>query len=199
MHKKIIATLVIITVLSIQKVCAIENFGVYGSTYQILEPDMMEEIKKRNISLSREQMINKLKENLIVNISLPVSKERKRRIMRFSYRVKDNVIIDGNVIARKGDEINPLERMRLTERYIFMRQDQLSDLKHLFRDKRMRAVITEGNLNELIREHPDIRFYMASRSLLEMFQIKEDPTIVFQPDGEDYVIVQTIPIEGGDY
>ena len=195
---KIIIPIIIAYITPIAIALAIENLGVYGHVYNILEPDMFQEIKKSDVAISREQMIKKLREKLNINLGLPRARERKREIVELSYQVPQDVIINRNIIARKGDVINPLDRMRFNEKYVFMAEDQLNALKPLFRDKTMKAVITDGNIERLIDKYPDIKFYMASRSLIEMFRIKEIPSIVFQPDGCNYIIVQTIPIKGGN-
>lgn len=176
---------------------AIEDFGVYGNTYDILEPDMMEEIANKQPIMTREQMIKRLKKSLTVNYNLPIAKERKRYTLDFSYRVKHDVVIDGNVIARAGEVINPLDRMRLGEKYLFMREDQFDQLSYLLEDKSLRPVITSGNMERVLKSHPGIKIYMANQTLIDRFRISEIPAIVYQPEGSNNIVVETIPIDGG--
>ena len=173
---------------------AIENLGVYGQVYEILEPDMMDVIKNERPVITRERVMSKIKKSLSVSYDIPYAKKEKIKIINFSYTVPHDIVINGNLVAKKGDVLNPLEKMTLNEKYLFIRGDQVDNFNELLKDRTVKPVITKGNLDEIIKKYPDIRFYMASRSLLELFQVKEIPAIVYQPKGEKYIIVKTIPI-----
>lgn len=96
--------------------------GVKGNTSQIIEPDLIEVMKKKMATIDWE----KNKQNALNNfwkkqdfLTLPIAKENKIKQIDPSVIVTDDIKTPDNiVIAKKGDIINPLDLRPFTQTLI---------------------------------------------------------------------------------
>lgn len=168
------------------------NLGTYGSTYPVVEPDMMTEIEQAQRNISYEEMYKKARDSYRVDIYLPDVKKKTVRTLTFNYTVPEDLIIDGQVIAQKGQVINLLEKVNIRFRYLFIKDYQLPLYKKL-RTKyhNLKAVLVQGDMIELEKKCPDCGLYLANQALIDKFQITGVPSLVYQ-DGAK-IVVEEIP------
>lgn len=169
------------------------NLGVHGQTYSIEEPDLQAEIEAKAKSPTVQQEANeKLRKSYMVDIYLPDVKEKSKREKTFKYTVPEDLIIDGKVIARQGQVINVLEKVKLTTKYLFLKDYQMPLFEKLSaKDRNIAAVVIQGDLWPLISKYPDRRIYIGNWQLINKFGITGVPSMVYQ--GGMTIIVEEIP------
>jgi len=128
----------------------------------------------------------------MVDIYLPDVKEKSKRDMSFTYMVPEDLIIDGRAVAKKGQVINVLEKVKLTTKYLFLKDYQMPLFDRLTKkDRNIAAIVIQGDLLPIIEKYPNHRIYIGSRQLIEKFGITGVPAMVYQ-DGMS-IIVEEIP------
>jgi conjugal transfer pilus assembly protein TraW len=169
------------------------NLGVHGQTYSIEEPDLQAEIEAKAKSPAVQQEAEeKLRKSYIADIYLPDVKEKSKREKTFTYTVPEDLIIDGNLVAKKGQVVNILEKVKLTTKYLFLKDYQMPLFEQLSKkDRNIAAVVILGDLLPMIEKHPNHRIYMGSMQLVNKFGITGVPSMVYQ-EGTS-IIVEEMP------
>jgi len=169
------------------------NLGVHGQTYSIEEPDLQSEIEVKAKSPAVQQELNeKLRKSYMVDIYLPDVKGKSKRKKTFTYTVPEDLIIDGKTVAKKGQVINVLEKVKLTTKYLFLKDYQMPLFEKLtIKDRNIAAVVIHGDLLPLIEKYPNHRIYMGSRQLIDKFGITGVPSMVYQEGAN--IIIEEIP------
>ncbi len=168
------------------------NLGVHGHTYTIEEPDLLAEIEQKAKTVDSSQFGERLRQSYYVNIYLPDAKRVIRRNREMKYTVPEDLIIDNNMVAKKGQVINVLERVRLTTRYLFIKEYQFPLFLKLWeKDRSIAAVIIQGDLLSLSEKYPGHRIYMGSRTLIDRFEISRVPSLVYQDRAS--MVIEEIP------
>ncbi|GER94910.1 hypothetical protein A45J_2676 [hot springs metagenome] len=104
----------------------------------------------------------------------------------------EDLIIDGKVIAKKGQVINVLDKVKLTTKYLFLKDYQMPLFEKLVsKNRNIAAVIIQGDLLPLNEKYPNHRIYMGSRQLIDKFGITGVPSMVYQ-EGTS-IVVEEIP------
>ncbi|GAB5047558.1 hypothetical protein [Thermodesulfovibrio sp. TK110] len=177
-------------------IALIINLGTYGATYPIEEPDMMAQIEQAQALVSYEDIYKAIKNSYRADIYLPDVKTKTKRKMSFTYTVPEDLIIDGKLIAQKGQTIDVLQNIKLKSRYLFLKDYQMPLLKKLYaKHKDIAAVIVQGDLLELQKKYPNYRLYIANQALIEKFQITGVPTLIYQEGNQ--IIIEEIPFITG--
>ena len=100
----------------------IVSLGIYGNVYQIKEENILEKVKQKVVRYDVEKRLSEFSK---VNLSLPVNKKLEIVEEKLIYEVPKDVKIGDRFIARKGERINVLERIRLRKVYVFLEGDML--------------------------------------------------------------------------
>ncbi len=171
----------------------IVNLGVHGHAYAIEEPDLLTEIEQKAQSPQvKKELSEKVRKSYLVDIYLPDAKVASKHTLEMKYEVPEDLIINGDIVARRGQVINVLERVKLTTKYLFIKEHQVPLFLKLFgKDKSIAAVIIQGDLLTLNEKYPDHRIYIGSRQLIDKFQVTRVPALVYQ-DGLK-IVVEEIP------
>jgi conjugal transfer pilus assembly protein TraW len=169
------------------------NLGVHGQTYSIKEPDLQAEIEAKAKSPEVQRELNeKLRQSYVVDIYLPDVKEKSKRRKTFTYTVPEDLIIDGNLVAKKGQVINVLEKVKLTTKYLFLKDYQMTLFEKLSaKDRNIAAIVIQGDLLPIIEKYPNHRIFMGSMQLINKFNITGVPAMIYQ-EGTS-IIVEEIP------
>lgn len=169
------------------------NLGVHGQTYSIEEPDLQAEIEsKAKNPVIHQEANEKLRKSYTVDIYLPDVKEKSKRKKTFTYTVPEDLIIDGKVVAKQGQVINVLEKVKLTTKYLFLKDYQMPLFEKLAaKDRNIAAVVIHGDLLPLIERYPSHRIYMGNQQLMDKFDITGVPSMVYQEGAS--IIIEEIP------
>jgi hypothetical protein len=172
---------------------ALTNLGTHGQVYPIIEPDMEEQIMTTMKAPDfQDQIAEKLHESFRIDIYIPDTKTRSKRTMSFTYNVPEDLIIDGTVLARKGDVLNLLDTIKIRSKYLFVKDYQMPLFFEMEKkDKNIKAVVISGDLSEIIEQHPDSNIYMGSTSMVDKFAITGVPSLVYQEGRE--MVIEEIP------
>ncbi len=170
---------------SIMTIALLVNLGTHGEVYPIVEPDLQDQINQAlsevDYSKVKEDISNSIRESYRAGFYLPAVKEHTKRIMGFQYTVLDDFIVNGNVVARKGDVINLLDRVKLKTKYLFIKENQFPLFLSLVKkDQSIAAVIVEGDAYPLIEKYPKYQIYLGNQKLVDMFMLTGVPSLVYQ-------------------
>lgn len=98
------------------------NLGKYGLTWEVSEPDFVEEMKRRMLALDWAGMKQKAIDRFWRQqrtFDLPQAKRDSRRMIDPTLVITKNIRNgDGVTVLAAGTAINPLKQMPLTKRYI---------------------------------------------------------------------------------
>ncbi len=191
-------TLIIsILVVSLPAFGQIINLGTVGTTYPIVEKDALVEIQEKvksidfSKTLSRENWGQKIKDFKPKNlVTLPPAKKNRSFLVDMTYslefdipRVNEKGEVTGTLYP-KGYTFNPLDYISYPSTIIFLDATDTAQLTWLkdspyLDDLKVTLIVTDGNWYELSTEL-NTRVYYASELMIERFQIKALPSIVYQ-------------------
>jgi len=174
-----------------------KDFGVLGPTYQILEESIVEMIKKRLDTIDWEEKKRKAVSRYWANrefIELENVKEAYKFYVDPSIEVtKDIITPEGQVIANKGDMINPLEKIGFTKTYIvfdatniLQREFVRDQIANLDADGAVAVLITTRmerskswkGLTEL-EQYYEQPVYFLKREIVERFGLSKVPSFIY--------------------
>lgn len=179
-----------------------ENLGVYGSIYSISEPDMLTAIRDKLVLMQKDGDLEAQKKNFIkrsiehilrprpVNFVSDLGDQKPiSRIFNPSIVLNKSITnIDGNVLAKKGEKINPLKIHPFNEALIFINGDNESEVnfalsleskyKEKFED--IKIILTSGDINKSAKLLKQRVYFDQSGVLCKRFGIKYTPTMVYQ-------------------
>lgn len=177
--------------------------GVKGNTYEIAEPDLIEVMKSKVAGIDWEQK----KQNALNNfwkkqefISLPVaSKYNKRELDPSVLVTKDIVTANNEIIAKKGDVINPLDLRPFTQTvFIFDPTDKrqtnvILTIKDNIKTPRATFLVTSMDrekgwtfYNE-ITDLLDAPVFYLTQDIKDRFLIEAIPSVI-TADGRKFII-----------
>lgn len=170
---------------------------VLGPTYPIREPDMLEEIQTKLKSMEKNGRLGQLQKEAIErskqSIERPdavkgVVKTREARTFYFdpSWRVpRDIVAPDGQLIARAGDVVNPLDYVPLSNHLFFFDQGdpkqvkKAADMLKRFNGA-VKPILVAGEPLTLTRQWKRQVYFDQGGYLIRRFGIKQVPALVSQ-------------------
>lgn len=166
----------------------IDNIGTYGQTYPIAEEHLLEKIKNSKI-----QPIPNTKELLIktsvIDLGLPIAKKDSFRRNKPQFIVPEDFIVDGKLVAKKGQVINLLERVKGDRQYVALSDAMMADYAKYARDNRnVVFLLTKGNVMEMQERYPEFYIYACLPQVAKILDIKKIPSIIYQYENELIVI-----------
>lgn len=173
-----------------------KDLGVAGQTFEIIEPDLLSMIETRlnRMQASGElaQRNEELKQKVVSSVERPPSATGIRPtdtprtwLHDPSIIVGEDIILPtGEVLARAGDRINPLETMPLTLKLILIDGDDpkqvefaLKETKH---ETRTRRILVSGAPLELMRSTEKRFYFDQDGQIAGKFGITQVPAIIVQ-------------------
>lgn len=179
-------------------VAAAKDFGTRGKTWAIAEPDLLSTIsgklKKAEASGEFERM-NKIfaaKAKAKVNRPSPVmglGRTNEFRKWKFDPTItvdKDVRDTKGNVIARRGQRVNPLQFVSMSQKLIFIDGDEVGDLAWALKQgnaAKVKIVFVSGAPLEQMKKTNRRLYFDQTGALIKKFGIQNVPAMVKQ-DGQ---------------
>lgn len=179
-----------------------ENLGVYGSIYSISEPDMLAAIHDKLMVMKKSGELEAQKRNFIKRSIQHILRphpvdgvtdlgEQKPISWLFNPSIvlnKSITNINGDVLAVKGEKINPLRLHPFNEALIFIDADNKNQIdlaisleneyKERFED--IKIILTRGDINVSAKELKQRVYFDQSGVLCRRFGITHTPTMVYQ-------------------
>ena len=182
--------------------------GQRGPIYDIVEPDMIEEIQRRaaNIDWDKQKSLaiaNFWKNQEEFNLR-PAKKNKERSVDMTIVSTQDIFHPDGRLVIKKGDRINPLAMIPMRQAYIVFdatSQKQVAIAKQAGDEilKRGKPVIYLFSKIDKQRgwdhynetgERVNGRLYKLNKSIVDRFKLEALPSVI---EGEgDHVVVKEI-------
>lgn len=194
---KLILILIILTLAASFSANA-KDFGTQGEIFEIAETDLSEHIKKRLKYLEESKELSKLQkkwqENSVKYVNRPktsieIKKNKKHKVIYFdpSITVKNDIKDHlGNMIAKKGTKVNPLNYKSLSTNLIFIDGDDISQVEWALTKVKINnsinhnIILVRGNIIDLMKKY-QIRLYFDQNSFLtKIFNISSFPAYVEQ-------------------
>lgn len=187
-----------------------ENLGVYGSIYSISEPDMLTAIHDKLMAIQKSGQLREQKRNFISHsiahivrpdsvqgVSDLGSNPPRTRLFNPSIVLNKNITnLNGDVIASKGEKINPLKTHLFDEALIFINGDNQKQIswvltaenKYSNRFKAIKVILVSGDINVSAKSLKQRVYFDQSGVLCKRFGITHTPTMVYQATKNDMKI-----------
>lgn len=171
-----------------------ESLGNYGNVYDISEPDgiasLQAELAKNLAGDKKNQLIDKAKSRYIYQLEhlTPIPgvgqvRENSERYFDPTHVVNKNIYgPKGDLLASKGQRINPLEKSPLHKRLIFIdaRDQRQIDLAAKLRAGQDKVILTAGNLLDTSSQLKQQAYYDLGGVFVTRLQIRAVPSLVSQ-------------------
>lgn len=172
------------------------HLGVYGNTWEIAEPDMLDALMAKLKAMEKSGKLKQLEEvakrRALATIENPqpvpgIATARKSRKWMFdpSVRVQETVKDHlGNVIAPAGTVVNPLEYISLTKPLLFIDARDKRQVRYarafVGREPRAKVILVGGSWLDLTRTWKRQVFYDQAGFITGRFGIRQVPAVVQQ-------------------
>lgn len=165
---------------------------VFGTMYEIEEPNMIALIKERLANHDWEADVERIKKGIYEtksSVALPTAIKDVTYFVDPTITVKQNIpATEGRFIARKGQRVNPLEYMTLSKDYVIFDPSDLSQkayVKEYLRKKPYSSlIVTQFPSNSKSMAELENLFKRPIKELnkliVKRFELKEVPSIVSQ-------------------
>lgn len=190
-------TLLALLFLLISKMALAKDFGIVGTTYQIKERNLLEEIQEKLQLAKKDGKLDKFQEQVKNNIfqqinepksvNLPKNASENRQwfydpSVELPYDLKDQ---NGKVFYKAHTKVNPLEKISLSKSLIFINGLDSKQVKWAIdqyhkKNSKVKIILTQGKIIDLMIAKK-IRFYFdQNQTLIKKFEIQALPALVEQ-------------------
>ena len=179
-----------------------ENLGVYGEIYSISEPDMLSAIHEKLSLMQKSGELIAQKRNFIHESIAHIVRphpvdgvtdigDQKPKSWIFNPSIvlnKSITNINGDVLADKGEKINPLKIHSFNEALLFIDGDNKKQIdlalkiesKYQSRFEDIKIILTNGDINTSAIALKQRVYFDQSGVLCKRFVITHTPTMVYQ-------------------
>jgi conjugal transfer pilus assembly protein TraW len=179
-----------------------------GPVYPIAEPDLLEHIASKLKEMERNGDMDKLKREFIErskkNIEAPKAAGLPRAQAMRAWLIDPTYTLDrdledgrGNVFARAGDRVNPLDRgTQLREPLLFINGDDTKQRENVSRLLQQypaaKLILVQGRWRELSEQINRRVYFDQSQRLIRHFGIAAVPAVVTQ-QGNMLRVMEMVP------
>ena len=177
-------------------------FAVDGHTFNIEEEDMAQAIFERLTSITErevEELRLKAQEKIMTEAKAPSAVRGLREATEYAayyfdptYMVKEEITdLTGNVIAYKGQTINPLKSIGSLQELLFFDGDNPDHVKWAKEHPEAKWILVKGSPIELEEESIHPVFFDQGAALCRFFGLERIPTKISKSG--DRLIIEEIP------
>jgi conjugal transfer pilus assembly protein TraW len=173
-----------------------KDLGVMGNTYPIVEEDFLNYITDKIKLMKNNGDWQKLQEKMATRVknhadrpqSLLLPRAEKNKTWKFNPGIvltHDLSDIEGRILARAGDEINPLDLVSLSKVLLFYDGDDLKQVawakeqEKYFRGK-TKLILVNGSISEQNRIFAEPIYFDQAGRFITHFSIRHVPAMVKQ-------------------
>ncbi len=187
-----------------QGVSFTKDYGVHGHTFEIIEPDLLNQITNKLVDIDKSggmethnKVIQKRVENSIRNPQAVKGLSRARETRSFAYDPSIAVPYDlkdqkGQIFHKSGTTVNPLSYKSMNRSLVFIAgddPDQVEWALETFDPQKIRLVLTSGSPFDLMDRLGRPVFFDQHGTLTKKFTIKHLPATVEQ-DGRFLLVTE---------
>lgn len=197
---------------SMESTSGFNDFGLLGSTRPILERNLLDVIKERLANIDGESLKKKAVDNFWRKkqfVSIPAATKTEEFYINPTIKVtKDIVNPNGDVLARAGTVVNPLETVPSQNTYVLFNardNQQLQWLDSHLKSSNYKGIVMvmtselskEDGWNHLsaLREHFYREIYLIPQELVERFQITGLPAVITTDNQKKLLRVQQFALK----
>jgi conjugal transfer pilus assembly protein TraW len=175
----------------------IDNLGIIGETYPIMEIDFLDYLYSRIELMQKngewKSIQNHAKQSAINYRDRPTKVEgMTRTAINKSWKYDPSIVLDhdvktpdGKLIAKQGAVVNPLIYMPLTKTLIFYNSDDQDQVKWAIQlDKKLngkdKLILVNGSVLEQEKIFKKVIYFDQAGKLISRFGITHVPAIVMQ-------------------
>jgi conjugal transfer pilus assembly protein TraW len=181
-----------------------ENFGVFGETFSIDEPDFVEQIYAKLMELQKngklETAQNEIQKRIVTTLENPVAVDgiiHTETPRKFEFDPSIKVTIDlkdhnGKIFAKKGEYFNPLNLTKMTKIILFLDGDEESHIKWALSKQKERAlcvILVKGSPLKLQKYFYQQIYFDQHGVLTSKLGIRQVPAMVQQEQGKKILTV----------
>jgi conjugal transfer pilus assembly protein TraW len=184
------------------------NLGTQGETFEVEEPDLIEEIyaKLKELRNLEALQIN-VRNRVIRNLSLPprvttVEHTKTPRIFEFDPTVpitRDLRDHQGRIFVRRGEAFNPLDRVKMTKNLLFIDGDEESHLRWAISkmkdDQVVKIILVQGSPLKLQERFRQPVYFDQQGMLVNKLGIKQVPALVSHREGKRILTITEEMVE----
>lgn len=169
-----------------------KDYGIYGNTFEIQEENLLEYINDKLKAMNLKELQRDFVEVSKNSIQRPkvtiLPYAKNKRVYYFDPSIilkKDYSDNRGVIFAKKGDKINPLDKINLTKKLIFIDGDSREQIDYAINlynasNGRVKIILIKGSIVDLINKL-NIKIYFDQNSILvNKFSIKHISAIISQ-------------------
>lgn len=186
------------------------DYGQQGTVFRILEPDLLSSIEQKLKALEANGGIERMNQELArrteAKVRRPspvvgVGRADRLRVWTYDPTISvDHDILDtkGNVLARKGQRVNPLDFVGVRQALVFIDGDDPEQVAWALRRygaERAKLVMVKGAPLDAMTRHQRRFYFDQGGFLVGRFGIRSVPAVVEQ-NGK-VMKVSEIPLPGG--
>ncbi len=173
-----------------------DYLGKYGTTYPVIEENLIDVMKRRMAAIDPEKEKQKMianywKERHFETLQ-PAQKDRAYLIDPSLHIMKDIRTPDGILVARKGQVINPLDRAPLTKTIVIFNPNRQAELRYVkamsdrFYKKTRGMILIATQIQRKngwqvlknLRAKLKYPIYLLSKAVEVRFHLKVTPTVI---------------------
>lgn len=185
--KKIIMSLAFILFVLTKQVFA-KDLGNHGHVFPIIEEDILKVIEKRLSNIDPSKLNKELQDKTTKYVEYPTqvknivtAKENKVIYFDPSYILTQDIIDHQGIIIRfKGEVINPLEHISLSQPLIFIDGDDKKQVNFALSSNNAKIILVKGSPLELQKKHKRWIYFDQAGFITSKLGISEVPALVEQ-------------------
>ena len=183
-----------------------KDLGVFGELFPVKENNLIEVIKSRLVEMEQngsldainKEMQQKARDRLNRPKTVLTTKVEKTNEIIFDPSItltRDLKDDKGNIFARKGTKVNPLNTISFEMKLYFIDSDDDLQLNWLSKQKfklKDKIILTNGNPFEVEKKIKKKVFFDQNAQLIERLKIKAVPTVVYRSG--DQLLIKEISV-----
>ena len=186
-----------------------KDLGTRGELFPIAERDLFEDIQAKFDALHAagevDRINQRLRDRALSGAERPpkvegISKTATPRAFHFDPTItvqNDIKTADGRLIARAGDQLNPLHLTPMSQRLIFFDGDDRGQVEWAQRQitgakALVQPILVNGPVLDLTRDWKRQVFFDQGGTLIDRFGIRQVPAIVSR-DGDQLLVEEVLP------
>jgi conjugal transfer pilus assembly protein TraW len=195
--KQIIATVVLSVSVSVSVSAYGYDFGQKGQVYSIIEKNFLEYIYEKLNRYKDEGRLEQLQDKLVSTtkrrvmrpsgVNLPPVMKTSVRYYDPSLTLEKDIYNEkGQLIAAKGTKVNPLDKIGLTKKLVFINADNDKEVtfarKQLDTNLSSKIILVNGSIYDVNIELNRPVYFDQEQRLINRFNITHTPTVIDQHD-----------------
>lgn len=181
------------------------NLGVVGSTYEVAEPDMIEEMKRRTALIDWEAQtkgaVGRFWTDSWGNLNMPLAEKNTAFLVDPTFVLSKDIVAQGTTLARAGSMYNPQKIMPMRQTmFVFDGTDkkQLSAIKKYIKTKKItieNVVLIVSEIDRIagfdaleeLQKYFGTRVFVIDKSIKDRFKLRAVPSVIYG-SGEYYKV-----------